>query len=103
MRLELEEAAGLPLKHGIGQALEGLAEHHIGARLGVAGAEMEVRELAAAAAAAPLSCQHHQVKRVSPLDLEPARTTIAGFVGALERLGHEAFVTGRECRIVERA
>src|SRR5579862_4009510 len=103
MSLEFEEAAGLPLEHGIGQALEGLAEHHIAARLGVASAEMEVRELAAAAAAAPFSRQHHEVERMSPLDLEPARAAIAGFVGTFERLGHEAFVTGRERGIVEGA
>src|ERR1700752_2259636 len=63
---------------------------------------MEVRKLAAAAAVTPLGCQHNEIERVSTLYLEPARTAIAGFVGTLERLGHEAFVAGRARRTVDR-
>ena len=62
---------------------------------------MQVRQLAGATAVAPFGCEHHQVERVSALDLEPAGAAIAGFVGRVERLRHHAFVAGRESGFIE--
>ena len=74
--LELEEALGLPLEHLVGHALEGLAEHD--EPLAVPGAEVDVRQLPLAAAAAPLDGEHHQVERVHGLDLAPRAAAPAG-------------------------
>ena len=94
-RLELQEPLGLPGQHLVGHALERLAEHHPAARLGVAGAEVDVGEPALAAAAAPLDGEHDEVEGVPRLDLDPARAAAAGVVGRVQRLHHDALVTGR--------
>jgi hypothetical protein len=47
---------------------------------------MQIRQLAAAPAAAPLGGQHPEIERMRALDLEPARTAIAGLVRSSERL-----------------
>ena len=70
--LELEQPLGLPREHRVGHALERLAEHHEAAGLGVARAEVEVREPALAAPVTPLGGEHDEVERVDGLDLEPA-------------------------------
>src|SRR2546426_9119339 len=53
--------------------LERLAEHDESARVRVAGAEVEVREAAAATTVAPLGGEHDQVERLRRLHLEPGR------------------------------
>src|ERR1700678_3363054 len=49
----------------------------------------------------PLGRQHQEVERMGALDLEPARAAIAGLVGRLQGLCHDAFVTGLERRLIE--
>ena len=71
-RLELQQARGLPCEQLVGQPLERLAEHDEAAGIGVARAEVEVREPALPAPVAPLGGEHDEVERVHRLDLEPA-------------------------------
>src|SRR5205814_7051543 len=94
---------GLPVEHRVGEALEGLAEHDVLAGRRVEGSEVQVREIAAAAAVSPLGGQHDEVEGVRALDLQPARAAVARLVGRIERLGHEALVAGRERALVENA
>ena len=54
-------------------------------------------------AIAPLGGEHDQIQRVRSFDLEPARATIACFVRRRQRFGHDAFVTGGNRSVVERA
>src|SRR2546429_2119744 len=56
--LAREKLPGLPVEHRVGEALEGLAEHDVLAGRRVEGTEVQVRELAAAAAVSPLGGQH---------------------------------------------
>src|SRR5215468_3100748 len=86
VRLALLELPGLPLQHGIGESLERLSEHHVTARGGVEGAQMQIGEFASTATMSPLGGQHHQIEGVRALDLEPADAAVAGFIGRGERL-----------------
>ena len=93
-RLEL---ARLPLEHRVRQALESLAEHHVLLRGWVESAEMQIRQFSLATAVTPFRREHHEIERVRALDLEPARAAIARFVGRIQRLRHQAFVSLRQC------
>src|SRR3989454_5676971 len=61
--LELEQLLGLPREHLVRHPLERLAEHHEPAGVGVAGAQAEIREPAAAAPVAPFGGEYHEVER----------------------------------------
>src|SRR5205823_9422586 len=93
-----QKLSRLPFQHGVGEALERLAEHDVLAGDRLAGTEMQVGELAGAPAMAPLRRQHHQIEGVRTLDLEPARAPIAGLVGGSERLRSEERRVGKEGR-----
>src|SRR4029450_6286530 len=86
---QLQEALGLPAEQLVGQALEGLAEHHEPA-VGVAGAQVEVGQPALAAAVAPLDGQDDQVEGVDRLDLEPAGPAAGGPPGRGQPRDHSA-------------
>src|SRR5680860_1308304 len=74
--LQIEEARGLPLQQLVGEALEGLAEHHERPRVvRVAGAEVEVGQPAPPPTGPPLDREHHQVQGVHGLDLAPGRSS----------------------------
>src|SRR5207247_8677115 len=75
--------------------------HHVAAGVRIAGAEVDVREPAAAAAMAPFGSEHHEVERLGRLDLEPRRAARAGVVARIQRLGHEPLVAGGERSLVE--
>src|SRR6266403_2313447 len=62
--LELEQLGRLPLEHFVRHPLEGLPQHHEPAGVRIAGAEVEVREPAAAAAMAPFGGEYDQVECV---------------------------------------
>src|SRR5690606_21182762 len=91
---EFQEAFRLPGEQLVGQALEGLPQHDEPARRRVAGAEMEVGQLALPAAVTPLGGQDHQVERVAGLHLDPARAAPPGRVRGRQRLDDQPFVTG---------
>src|SRR3989454_12819233 len=74
--------------------LERLAEHDESARVRVAGAEVEVREAAAATTVAPLGGEHDQVERLRRLHLEPGRAARPRVVARAQGLRHQALVTG---------
>ena len=98
---EFGEALGLPVEHRVGHALERLAEHDEATGVRVAGAEVDVRQLAGASARTPLDREHHEIERVHRFDLEPARAAPTGLVRRVERLGHDAFMTGGERAVEE--
>src|SRR2546430_15441584 len=60
--LDLEEFLGLPGEHLVGQSLERLAEHHESAAFGVARAQMQIAQRAAAPAAAPLRGEDDEIE-----------------------------------------
>ena len=86
----------------VGQALEGLADHHEPAGAGIARAEVEVREPALPPAVAPLGAEHDEVVRAHRLDLPPRLAAAAGRVQRRGVLDDDALVPGRE-RLVEHA
>ena len=86
----------LPRQHLVRQPLEGLAQHDEPAALGVACAEVQVAEHALAAAASPLDRQDDEVERPRLFDLEPGRAAAPRRVPGVERLRHDALVTGGE-------
>ena len=91
--LEGEELLGLPGEHLVRHALERLPQHDEAALRGIgAGAEVEVREPAAAASVSPFGGEHHEVEGVCRLHLEPGGAARPRFVARLERLGHEPLV-----------
>ena len=59
------ELLRLPLEHRVREPLERLAEHDERAALGIAGAEMEVAQPAAAAAMSPLGGEDDEVERLA--------------------------------------
>src|SRR3984893_16343171 len=71
--LSLQKLLGLPGKHRVGHALEGLAEHDELSIHGVDRAEVQVREPALASAVAPFRGEGHQGGGVDGLDLETRR------------------------------
>ena len=62
----LLQPLGLPGEQLVGEALERLADHHELAGVGIARAEVEVREPAAPPAVAPLGREHDEVERAAP-------------------------------------
>src|SRR5262249_30200773 len=72
--LELQELLRLPGEHLVRQSLERLAEHDESAAQGIACAQMEVAERAAAPTASPLGSEDDEVERPRLLDLQPRRT-----------------------------
>ena len=90
-RLQLQQALGLPREHRVGQPLEGLAEH-AEAAVGLARAEVQVRQPATAAAVAPLGSQDDQIQRVPRLHLEPGAAPAARRVRRGQRLHHHTLV-----------
>src|ERR1700679_4301779 len=101
MSLARQKLLRLPLEQGVREALDSLAEHDVGAGGRIQGTEMQIRELAGAAAMAPLCGEDDEIQSVSAFDLEPARAAISGLVGGIQRFRHETFVPGRESRFVE--
>ena len=78
--LQLEQALRLPREHVVGHALERLAEHDESAAVRIAGAEVEVRELAVATTVTPLGGEHDEVERRRALHLQPRRAATPGLV-----------------------
>ena len=76
------EGPRLPVQQLVGHALERLADHDRLATVGVAGAEVDVGELACAASVAPLRADHDEIQREHRLDLLPRLAAPAGGVGA---------------------
>ena len=72
---------GLPGEQLVGEALERLADHHELARLGIARAEVQVRQPAPAPAVAPLGREHDEIERAYRLHLAPRAAAPAGVVG----------------------
>ena len=62
---------------------------------------MDVGQLAGAPARPPLDGQHHQVKRVDRLDLQPAGAAAARLVRRRRRLRHHTLVTGGQRHVQE--
>ena len=62
---------------------------------------MDVGQLAGAPARPPLDGQHHQVKRVDRLDLQPAGAAAAGLVRRGQRLRHHALMAGSKRHVQE--
>src|SRR5690606_9739701 len=98
---ELFELLGLPGEHGVGHALEGLAEHGKAPALGIARAEVDVAEEARAAAAAPFDGEHDEIEGVSDLDFEPLGGAAPRFVRGVGLLGEHAFVARGERALEE--
>ena len=78
---ELLQPFGLPRQHLVGQAFEGLAQHHERLTFGIAGAEVEIAEPPAAPTVPPFSGQDDEVERPGLLDLQPGRAPASGGVG----------------------
>src|SRR4051794_723356 len=76
--LAREELAGLPLEQLIGHPLEGLPDHDETAGARIAGAEVQIRQPAMAAAVPPLGAEHHQIVGAHRLDLAPGLAAPAG-------------------------
>src|SRR5207253_932547 len=100
--LAAEQLRGLPAKELVRQALEALAHHHEAVPIRIAGAEVEVREPAAAAPVAPLRAEHDEVVRPNRLHLEPGLAAAAGGVQRRGVLDDDALVAGAE-RLLEDA
>src|SRR5690242_16966817 len=81
------QALRLPLEHRVRHTLEGLSEHDEVPGCLIACTQMQVAEPAAAATMAPFGGKHDEVKRVGPLDLEPAGTAATRLIRCIERLG----------------
>ena len=62
---------------------------------------MQVAEPAGAPAMAPFGGEHHQIERNRGLNLEPGPAACPRFIGRVQSLGHDPFVTGRESRLQE--
>src|SRR6266851_804160 len=90
---QLKQSRGLPGQHLVGQALEGLSQHDQPAGGRVTRAEVQVGQPALAPPVAPLGCEHHQVKGVPWLYLDPLAASAAGRVAAVQRLDDDALVT----------
>ena len=82
----------LPGEHFVGQALEGLAQHHQTAGFRVAGAEVQVGQQTLAPPMTPFGGENHQVKRVPGLHLDPLTAPAPGPVWRVKGLHHDAFV-----------
>ena len=92
--LQAQEPLRLPAQQLVAQALEGLADRREPAAFGVARRQVQVAQVPAAAARAPLHRHHHQVEGMGRLDLEPTRAPPPRGVGAGERLEHHSLVAG---------
>src|SRR5207249_805249 len=78
----------------VGQPLEGLA--HFRPAVAVAHGQVIVREPAYPSPRAAIGGHDHAVHGEGGLELEPALAPASRLVGALQLLGHDALVTGRE-------
>src|SRR5260221_699044 len=92
---------GLPGKHGIGHALEGLAQHDESTARRISRAEVQVRQPSAPPSMAPFRREHDQVEGAGAFHLQPAGAAPAGFIRRIQRLGHHALVPCRERLAVE--
>src|SRR5438046_3609602 len=97
---ELEESGRLPRQDGVGQTLEGLADHHE-TTVGVPRPEVDVGKPALAPSVAPLRGQHDEIERAHGLDLSPCLAPSPRLVEGSSRLHHHALVTGVESGVEE--
>ena len=92
MVLQGQQARRLPGQQLVGQALERLAEHDETAGGRIARTQVQVGQPAAAPPVPPFHSQHHQVKGVPRLDLDPPGAPAARRVRRIQRLDHHALV-----------